>query len=484
MLKTNEKTKFIDSLKDNRKVWIEGDVVKDLSEHVAFKGTLETIQNLFNQLDDEKIQQQIGFRSPKTGEYVHNAFLVPKSKEELLARKEAFTRWATETLGNMSRLAESGRSYLTGWYASREYFRQYDEKFPEKITRIFEKARDENRLVISVVADPQVDRSKLQIEQEDPDLLLHVVKETEEGIIVRGAKVLATAAPYAHDIIVQTSFKFNEDQEKYANLLIVEANSPGLHMICRDTAASTNKVQFPLSSQYEEMDATVVFDDVLVPWDRVLLYKNPEGAYKALIHKRDNSLANHQSVIRLLARLEFVAGLSFLITEAIGVNDYLNVQEKLGELVIQIETIKAFLSAAEAEAKYDEFGTLWPEPLKLRIAIDLGAKYYPRAIEILQQVAGGGFLQLPSVGLEQNEEIKAFIDKYYRGANTSSENKIVLFRLAWDLVGNPLGARYELYERFFSGDPTRNYATRYKEYERTPLTNRVTDFIQKLKVDA
>ncbi|WP_445505471.1 4-hydroxyphenylacetate 3-hydroxylase family protein [Niallia sp. 03091] len=470
--------KFIDSLKDGRQVWIDGEKVKELYAHPAFEGTLNTIQALFNQLEDVNVRDKIGFISPITKQYVHNAFLVPKTFDDLHARKETFTFWANQTLGNMSRLAESGRSYLTGWYASRELFNQYDPEFSKKITRIYEQARDENRLAISVVADPQVNRAKSQLEQEDPDLLLRIVKETEEGIIIRGAKVMATAVPYAHDIIVQSSFKFNEEECKYANLLVVPVNTPGIHIICRDSFSSLNKELHPLSSRYEEMDATIVFDDVLVPWDRVLFHQNPQGAWKALKHKRDNSLANHQSVIRLIAKMEFVAGLAFSLTEAIGVHEYLNVQEKLGELVIQIETVKALVSAAEAEAQYDDYGTLWPDPLKLRIAIDLGASYYPRAIEILQQVVGGGLLQVPSIDLEKNKEIQGFIDKYYSGANVTAERKIKLFRLAWDLIGSPLGARHELYDRFFSGDPVRNNAVRYKEYNKDALIKRVENFLK------
>ncbi|NEU31679.1 4-hydroxyphenylacetate 3-hydroxylase [bacterium LRH843] len=470
--------KFINSLNDGRQVWIDGEKVNDLHKHPAFQGTLNTIQELFNQLEDGTVRDKVGFVSPITKQYVHKAFLVPHTIEDLQSRKEAFTFWADQTLGIMSRLAESGRSYITGWYASREEFNKYDNEFAEKITRIYEQVRDEDRVVISVVADPQVNRAKLQTEQEDPDLFLRIVKETDEGVIIRGAKVMATAVPYAHDIIVQSFFNFSDKESQYANLMIIPANLPGIHMICRDSYASLDEETHPLSSRFDEMDATVVFDDVLVPWDRVLFHHNPEGAAKALIHKRDNSLANHQSVVRLISKMEFVAGVGFAIAEAIGAEQFLNVQERLGELVIQIETLKALLISAEARAEKDEYGTIWPESLSLRIAIDLGASYYPRALEILQQIGAGGFLQVPSAGLEKNEVLQGFIEKYYSGAKVSSDVKIKLYKLAWDLIGSPLGARHELYERFFSGDPVRNYATRYREYNKEPLISRVEDFLK------
>lgn len=473
-----KRKRLIESLKDGRQVWIDGEKVEDLHSHPAFNGTLTTLQRLFDQLHDPELQDKIGYVSPITGEYVHMAYLVPKTKEDLLARKNAFTRWANETLGIMSRLAESGRSYITGWYASKEEFNKYDPQFGEKITRFYEQIRDEDRIAISVVADPQVNRAKLQTEQDDPDLLLRIVKETEEGVVIRGAKVLATAAPYAHDIIVHSFIPFKEEDAQYANLLAVPANLPGVHIICRDSFASSDKKNHLLSSRFEEMDAMVVFDDVLVPWDRVLLHRNPEGTIYAMHHKRDNSLTNHQSVIRLIAKMEFVTGLAFSIAETIGVEQYLNVQERLGELVIKLETVKSLLTSSEARAKKDAYGTLWPEPLSLRIAIDLGASYYPRAIEILQQIGAGGLLQVPSAGLEENDIIKPFIEKYYTGANVSFVEKGKLFKLAWDLIGSEFGSRQELYERFFSGDPVRNYAMRYREYDKDPLKKRVENFIK------
>lgn len=472
------RNQFIESLNDGRQVWIDGEKVTNLHKHPAFEGTLNTIQELFNQLHDPHLQEKVGFVSPVTGEYVHKAFLVPKTKEDVWERKEAFAFWANQTYGMMSRLAESGRSYLTGWYASREMFNEYNPQFSDKISKIYETIRDQNRIIISVEADPQVNRAVAQSEQEDKDLFLRVVKTTKEGVVIRGAKMMATAAPYAHDVIIHPNIPLKEEQAEYANLLIVPLNLPGVHIICRDSFASENKEIYPLSSEYEEMDATIVFDDVLVPWERVLLHHDPKGVWEAVKLKRHNSLMYHQSVIRLVEKLKFVTGIGCYIAKSIGAEQFLNVQERLGELVIQIESIKALLISSEEKAKKDEFGTLWPDPTSLRIAIDLGASYYPRALEILQQVGAGGFLQVPSNGLEQNESINAFIDKYYAGTHVTADEKTKLFRLAWDLIGSSSGARHELYERFFSGDPVRNYATRYKEYDRDLLINRVRTFIK------
>lgn len=470
---------YINSLRDGRTVWLDGKKVTDVTSHPAFRGTLKTLADLFDTLGDVQTRDQVGFISPKTGEYVHNAFLVPKNKEDLLKRKDSFSLWANQTYGVMSRLSGYARSLVTGWYASREYFQQFDSQFAEKITRYFELARDENRFVTTAILEPQIDRSKQVYDHEDPDALLRVVKETKEGLVVRGAKMIATSAPYAHDVIVAPSKPLQEGDRAYAHFMIVPLNLPGLHIVCRESFHSDQEKEHPLSARFEEMDAVLIFDDVLVPWDRVFLYGSAEGVLKIHEHQKLNTLANHQTVVRLLTKLEFVAGVGFTIAEAIGADGYLHVQEKLGELVTQVESIKGLLVASEAQAKPDAYGTYLPARLPLQTARNLGTRYYPRALEILQLIGAGGFIQLPSVSLEKNDlELQPLLQKYFKSAKLDANQRIRLYQLAWDLIGSQLATRHELYERYYTGDPIRMHAFQYNTYDQESLRARVRDFQQ------
>ncbi|WP_126424858.1 4-hydroxyphenylacetate 3-hydroxylase family protein [Brevibacillus marinus] len=468
--------RLADSLRDGRTVWLEGERV-DVTRHPAFKGTLQTLRGLFDMLSREEARERVGFVSPRTGEYVHRAFLVPHSAEDLQSRREAFACWARETYGMMSRLSEYARSLVTGWYASRESFRRFDPHFPDKMSRYFESARDEDRIVTTAILDPQIDRRQTVGDSPDPEQFLRVVRRTEDGIVVRGAKMIATGAPYAHDVIVTPHQRLNGDDPVYAHMLIVPLNSPGLHMICRESFASPDPARHPLSARFEEMDAVLVFDDVLVPWERVFLLGQAEGVWFAHTHQPFNQLANHQTVVRLLAKLEFVTGVTVAVARTIGVDGFLHVQEKLGELITQVETIRGLLLAAEGNAEKNEAGVLVPAKVPLQTARNLGLHYYPRAMDILQQIAAGGLIQVPSTPVEQAGEIKPFLERYYRGVDVSAEDRVRLFWLAWDLVGSALGSRHELYERFYTGDPVRMYAWQYQQYDAEPIRARVREFL-------
>jgi 4-hydroxyphenylacetate 3-monooxygenase len=468
--------RFLDSLQDGRTVWLDGEKVEDVSTHPTFQGTLHTLTALFQTLEDDGTREQVGFRSPRTGEYVHAAFLVPHTLTDLQKRTAAFARWDRHTHGVMSRLSEYARSLVTGWYAARETYQRYDARFSEKITRYYEHARDHHRFVTTALLDPQIDRSKGPSEQSDPDAVLRIVKKTEDGVILRGAKMIATAAPYTHDFLVYPFHRLHDGDLAHAHMMIVPANTPGLYIVCRESFASGQREAQPLSARYDELDAVLLFDDAFVPWERVLLYDNPQAVWELRMDETANGLAYHSTVVRLLVKLEFAAGVAFAIAEAIGADRHLHVQEKLGELTIQLETVKALLAAAETGGKADRYGTFVPDLTPIETARNLGPRYYPRAIEILQQIGAGGFMQVPSQAERLAGELGGLIQKYYRGANVDAHDRIRLFRLAWDLIGSPLGSRHELYERFYLGDPVRTYAAQYLRYDKERFQSRLRDF--------
>ncbi|MFC4101542.1 4-hydroxyphenylacetate 3-hydroxylase family protein [Paenibacillus xanthanilyticus] len=463
-------SRFVDSLDDGRTVWHEGKQISRVAEHPAFKGTLSTIKLLFDMLDDPQRRDLVGYAVPEREHYAHSAFLVPYTHQELAKRSLAFSTWSAETFGMMSRLSDYARSIVTGWYAARGELSALDPHFASKIAAYYEEARDRDLFLTTAIIDPQIDRSSGLDDPRIAERFLHVVKETTEGIVVRGAKMIATGAPYAHDFVISSFLQFQDNHRDHAHVLIVPANSPGLHIVCRESFADDRRQNHPLSAKYDEMDAVLFFDDVLVPWERVLLHGDSSKVLALRANKTVNGLAFHQNVVRFVAKLEFVTGLAFAVAEAIGAAGFLHIQEKLGELLTQIDVIKALMFAAEAKAVPDPSGVLVPELSYIESARSLGTKYYPRAIEILQQVGAGGFVQTPSGVEDFYGPISGLMHRYFEGAGVSAEKKVGLFKLAWDLIGSPLGARHLLYERFYAGDPVRGLANHYNRYDKTSLT--------------
>lgn len=469
--------RFLDSLRDGRTIWLGNQLIDDVAAHWAFSGTLRTLSRLFDALDDPQIQGHIGFISPATGQHVHNSFLIPTDRADLARRNAAFTYWARQTHGIMSRLSDYARSLVTGWYLVKDHMRKYDTMFADKIVRYYEEARDHDRFLTTALLDPQIDRGRGG-EHRDPDSVLRIVQENEEGVVVRGAKMVATGGPYAHDFVIFPYHRVDDVHPEYAHALIVPANSKGLHIICREPFSSKDRQNHPLSARYDEMDAVLVFDDVLVPWERVLLKGDPGAVWALRTHLVPNALAYHQTVVRAVVKLEFVTGIGLALAEAIGVNRFLHIQEKLGELLLQLESVRALVLASEADSHQNENGYQVPSLRFIETARNLVSRYYPRAIEILQQIGAGGFVQLPASLSQFNGPISSLLNKYFSGANIGAEDKARLFKLAWDLIGSPLGSRHELYERFYAGDPVRLYANQYLNYDHRALVQPVWEAIR------
>ncbi|RXZ82954.1 4-hydroxyphenylacetate 3-hydroxylase [Paenibacillaceae bacterium] len=473
--------RYIKRLQDGRSVWLGGKTI-DVTAHPAFQGTISTVASLLDMQANPSTLHPLTFPSPLSGQPVNAAFLVPSTIDALLQRSQAFRLWSDATYGMMSRLSEFSRSLLTGWYISRHRLGDGAGQFAEKIARYYEQSRDQDLLSTTALHDPQIDRSKGPGEAQDPDAHLRIIKETADGIWVRGAKMIATAAPYVDEIIVYPFHRRTAGENSYATMFAVPVNAPGLHTVCRASFASDSREDDPLSSRYDEMDAVLIFDDVFVPWERVFIKDDPEAIWRLRQDPAAVALSQHQTVVRLISKLGFIAAVGHELASSIGVTQHLHVQEKLGELLVQLETIKALASVAEQQAKRDDATGVWlPAIDPLTTARNLGSRYYPQAIQILQQIGAGGLMQTPATLDELDGPLGELLQKYYRGATLPAKERVRLFKLAWDLIASPLGSRHELYEIFYAGDPVRAFAGQYASYDKQRLTDPVYQLIRSEK---
>jgi len=466
--------------KGSRSIWLDGRKVEQPEEHPAFRGTFGTIRRLVALIDDDRV----GYYDESVGRMVHKAFLIPRTREELLEKRKAYETWTRETYGMMSRLSDYAYSVITGYYIDRERFSRYDAGFAEKITHYIERVKRERRLVTTAIADPQIDRSKPVAERSGHELL-RVVEQRPDGVVVCGAKMIATGAPYVDDILVNTPYDREDGQEQYANLFIVAADSPGLEIICRKSHAETDRALYPLASRFDEMDAVIIFDHVFIPDERILIRGHAQGATAAHRHQQLNALAHHQTVVRLATKLKFVAGLATAIAQSIAVDAFLHVQQKLGELYMLADTVDALLHAAEMEGTV-EGGVYKPKAVPLQAARHLGTQAYARAMAILKEIGAGGYTQMPSTLIDRFEDgrIRTLLHRYYAGAAASAGEKTAWFRLGWELIGSELGGRHDLYERFYTGDPLRNQSLFFEQYDKKWLEERLETFLDRLTAEA
>lgn len=461
---------YIEALKKRKpEVWLSGRKITNLFEEAVFKQPILEIAKLYDMQHDLEYQDKITHICEDTGERVNNAFLVPKSYEDLTKRRAVFEAFAKATFGLMGRTPDFLNVVVTSMYYNSWFFEKYNMDWADNIRNYYKYLRDNDLFLTHAIINPQNDRSKSSHEQKDTYTHLGAVKETPEGLVVRGAKMLATLAPITDEVIIYSFPGFSPGDEKYALAFAIPIDTPGLRIICREPMQDGTRSFFdhPLASRFEEMDALLVFDDVVIPWDRVFLYNNVEAANKLYPMTGAGQQPAHQSGVRGLVKLQFVTEVAMKLADTIGVDGYLNVQNDLAELIQSVESIRALLRVSEHEHTFTEHGEAMPDYVALETIRGLLPKMYPRAIEVMQIIGAGGLLMSPTGADFNNEALRDEIDKYYVGrAGVTSLERVSIFKLAWDLCGEAFGQRLLQYERYYTGDPIRKKAIFFNNYKR------------------
>jgi len=445
-------------------IWLDGkQIAGKISEHPAFRGTLQTKAALYDiQLNPEQ-KSKMTYPSPKTGATVGLSYLQPKTKDDLVKRRKMIAQWAKHTNGIMGRSPDYLNTVLMSFAAAASFLEGKRNCFPDNLRAFYEHAREQDLSFTHAFVSPQVNRSEVYFEQHKEPIAAKIIEENEEGIVIKGARLLATQGGITDELLVFSVGRlfFNEDE---AFAFSIPSDTKGVKFICRDSfIGGESAFDHPLSTQYEEFDAIVVFDNVLVPWERVFYYKNQAVAENFITQSSFHHFAKHQVVTRQIVKTEFLLGLAELIIETIDISEYQHVQEKVSELIIGLETMRALLEKSEHHATLDTFGFMCPEIAPLKVAANLFPKLYPRFSEIIQLLSASGVTSLPTENAFQSE-IRPDLDQYLQAASKTAEERVKIFRLAWDLTMSAFGTRQTQYERYFFGDPVRLASDLYRTY--------------------
>ncbi|HET7035277.1 MAG TPA: 4-hydroxyphenylacetate 3-monooxygenase, oxygenase component [Thermomicrobiaceae bacterium] len=473
---------YLAGLRDHpREVWIHGERVQgDITRHPAFRNVTRSVAALYELQSDPELEHEMTYVSPSSGDRVGLSFLQPRSRDDIIRRREMMQRWANYSGGMMGRSPDYLNSGLMAMAAAAEFFAKNDPRHADNIRHYYEHVREHDLCLSHTLITPQVNRSLGPSQQADPFIVARVVKESDDGLVVRGARLLATLGPIADEIEVfpSTVLRGGPEDKPYTFAFSIPCDTPGLKFICRESF-DYGKTPFdhPLGARFEEMDAVVVFDDVLVPWERVFLYGDVELANGVFSETNAVIHMAYQVIVKNLAKAEFILGIAASIADRIGIDQFQHVQEKLSEIIVTVEMMRAFLRASEADAAVDRWGLMTPAWGPLNAARNLFPKLYPRLVEIIQQLGASGLMAIPTEE-DMRSPIRPLIDRYLQGRNVDAYERVRLFRLAWDVALSAFGSRQVLYERFFFGDPVRMASALYTGYDKEPYKQRIQEFLE------
>jgi 4-hydroxyphenylacetate 3-monooxygenase len=447
----------------------------------AFENVVRSYARLFDLQHDPDRAETTTYASPTTGDPVSTAFLQPKTHDDLVRRRRMMEVWAEYSMGMLGRTNDYLASGVQALAGAAGYFAQAAPEFGENVVRYYEHVREHDLLMTHTLIHPQANRSVKVHEQKDPYLAARVVRETDNGVVIRGARLLATLGPFSDELLVfpSTVVKATAEDAPYAFAFAIPCDTPGLRFLCREPMdLGRSHYDHPLGSRFEEMDAVVVFDDVEVPFERLFVLGEPELCNRFYVETCAVHFMTHQVVTRTIAKTEFFLGLVSLMTDAIQVEGFQHVQEKIAEVIITLETMRALRRAAEADAELSQWGLMTPAWPPLNAARNLYPKAYQRLPEIVRQLGASGLMALPTeadiVGPAREE-----VERYLQCATLDGIERNRLYRLAWDASISSFAGREELYEYFFFGDPVRMAGALVAGYDRTPYVERVRELLHR-----
>ena len=471
---------YLAGLHDVREIWLDGERVKGVTRDPRLARGIRSIAALYDlQLEPSRVAEMT-YISPTSGERVGLSHIQPRSIDDLIRRRNMIKTWAEWSGGMLGRSPDYLNAMVMGCAANADYFAHNDPAYAQNIQRYYELVREQDLCLTHTLVAPQVNRSVHPDQQAGGAVALRVIDETDSGLVLSGARILATLAPASDELFVAPapSRSYAGAGNPRAFAFAIPVATPGLRFICRESFdIGRSSFDHPLGSRFEEMDCTAVFDRVLVPWERVFLYGDQE--YCAALF-RDTNVFNHaihQFLTKNWAKAEFVLGVATLVAEAIGIAEALHVQRLLGEMLHATLTLRAFIRAAEADATPGPGGVWAPDTQTLLTARSLFPEVYPRMVEILQILGSSGLANIPSQASVESPALVEDIERFYQGATLGGTERIRLFRLAWDIACSSFGGRQVLYERYFAGDFYRNVAVHYVNHDKRPYTRRVEAFL-------
>jgi 4-hydroxyphenylacetate 3-monooxygenase len=459
---------YVAALRDGRTVLLDGEPVADVTTHPAFAEPIRRIAARYDQARTAAAQPVTTCLDPETGERIGAMWVKPRSAADLGVRRGVHRFWAEASYGLMGRTPDHVACVITAFATAREFFARGGSSYGDNVVRFHARAQAEDLYLSYAIVPPQIDRTKPAHQHPEPFLHPGVVKERDDGIVLRGCQAIATSAVMADWLFLSYITPLVAGDEDYAISVVLPCGAPGLRLYPRRpfSAMATSVYDYPLSSRFDEVDTTVVLDDVFVPWEQVFIYRNVELVNRQFHDTPAHTLANFQSLVRFGVKLEFVAGLCLKLAEVQGSEANPAVQAQLGgEIAALCASFDALVHAAERFPLVRE-GVARPHPQYIYAGMSLQRRLIVDMMRSIRELAGGAFQAVPSS--EQaflSPHTRADTERYYRSATASARERVKLLKLIWDFVGTEFAGRQLQYEMFYSAAQPVVNARMFRSYD-------------------
>lgn len=443
---------YLESLRDGRNVYIDGERVKDVTSHPAFRNSARSIARMYDALHTPETRDVLTTTTDSGNGRTHRFFKPARSVEDMVAQREAIATWSRLNYGWLGRSPDFKAALTNTFGANAEYYGDY----APNARAWYRKAHETVPFINHAIVNPPVDRGRSAKEVED--VYVSVTKETDAGIYVSGAKVVATGAALTQWNFVGQSGTTATEEDGMAVMFFLPVGAPGCKLICRPSyeaiAARQSPFDYPLSSRFDENDAIFVLDNAFVPWEDVIVYRDVDRVKRFYGDSGFLQGFSLQACTRYAVKLDFMGGLVARALRVTGGDAFRGNQVLLAEIVMLSNMFWSFTDAMIGQPARWGDGALLPN---LRAAVAYRAHApaaFAKVREIVQKIIASSLIYLPSsIRDVLNPEIAPYLERYLRGSGGIGHlERIKVMKLLWDAVGTEFAGRHELYERNYAGN--------------------------------
>ena len=463
MIRTGEEYRA--SLQDGREVWIAGERVGDVTTHPMFQPLVDIRARIYDMQHDSATADVMTYVDPDIGERCAVGLKLPHTQQDWHDKRRSTDAVMDDIGGVVTRVGDETVGEMWSLYDGKDVLNEVDPRFAENIERHIREAIHLDPFHVSANTDPKGDRSKAPQDQ-DPDFLLHLVRETDNGIVVRGAKY-ETAAPYANQAFVKPTIANwgSSEMSDYALGFIVEMGAPGLRHLCRTGFAGRAPIaDYPLANRFDEVDTLLIFDDVEIPWENILFYRHTRAAQhiRATLH-RYSAFAFVQRNLRVA---DLMIGAALHNVRQTGLEHQQAVQEKLSQLACYREGINAHLTAAIATAETSPAGLLMPNQSLLYCGRVFACSQLHEMMHLARELCGGQICVTPDAAMFETPGPAEWLHKFYSINETwQSDDRRRLLAFARDLLNSDYAGHRLTFQLFAQAPPFAHLAAVYRSFD-------------------
>ena len=441
---------YLASLRDGRRIRLGSELVTDVTTHPAFRNTAQSFARIY---DLKRSAEHADYMSyEEDGQRYSAWFKVPKSKEDLQLRAEAHRRVAEWSCGLLGRSMDHVPSFIAGMSMKPELFDANRDGFGQNITSYLDYLRNEDLFACYLVLTPQTSRGVVGPAKAN----FRIVGEYDGGIIVSGQKMLGTSAVFSHEAWIGSMIPLGPDQVEEAVTFALPINAPGVELWVRKSFElnARNRIDNYFSSQFDESDAVMIFNDVKVPWERVFCYRDIPLMRDMYFKTPAHMLGNHQSNWRFAEKLKLINGIAHQAADYGGLLGVPAIQQTLGRLAAGEATLLGLLSAQVDQFQSLPTGHVHVNNRFLYAALQWCARSYHEIAEDVRLLLGAGPFTIPAdASILEDGEANDIFEANWKLPGASADERYRFVRMAWDLLGSDYAGRHQQYERFYGGPP-------------------------------